>query len=339
MRVKNNVLLLIIIFVLSLLNLVVTYIIKYDVNSLPLSEFDLINFGNLLPLFFEIIIIIILSVYYIMNIELTQTQRGFLSSLMVVSSLMYLGVLLIYKLNISFPEEIIINYPFKKVFIGTILFSGLFIQLYVAILLIRLIIDKSNITYIKSIFSSIFILVIVLIFSFIYSASGRFDSNGVNVEKENIGVVLGAAVWSNDEPSPLFKGRIEKANQLYSVGKISKIQLTGGNAPGEISEAQAAYNYAIDLGVDDTDIFIEEKTSTTTEQIIFIKNKLSVDHNYDKILLISDQFHLTRILEICKFFNVDAIGVSSSYKLNWEKLLYYRIRESIALLFFWFFAI
>jgi len=274
-----------------------------------------------------------------MSIELTQTQRGFLSTLMIFSSVMYLGVLLIYKLNISFPDEIIINYPFKKVFIGTILFSGLFIQLYIAILLIRLIFDKSNITYVKSIFSSVFILVIILIFSFIYSASDRFESNEINIEEENIGVVLGAAVWRNNQPSPLFRGRIEKASQLYSEGKISKIQLTGGNAPGEISEAQAAYNYAIDLGVDDDDILIEEKTSTTTEQIIFIKNKLSGDLDYNKILLISDQFHLSRILEICKFFNVDAAGVSSSYKLNWEKLLYYRMRESIALLFFWFFGI
>ena len=93
------------------------------------------------------------------------------------------------------------------------------------------------------------------------------------------------------------------------------------------------------MGVKKHLLAIEETTTTTTEQIKFIKkNLVKIQGNYS-VIIISDQFHLTRVLEICKFFDVKAIGIASDYSLKWERLLYYRFRESIALLFFWLFAI
>ena len=126
---------------------------------------------------------------------------------------------------------------------------------------------------------------------------------------------------------------------MYESGKIKKIHVTGSNAPGEISEAEAARNYLIELGISKKDILFESVTSTTSEQIKFIKNELVKKQGMNKILIISDQFHLKRVLEMCRFFNVKAEGIESGYKLNWKKLLYYRLRDSIGLLLFWLFAI
>ena len=168
-------------------------------------------------------------------------------------------------------------------------------------------------------------------------------NNHVEVESikqpYDIGVILGAAVWSNNEPSTLFKKRIDKGLELLNHQKVKYLQLTGGNAPGEFSEARAAQYYLHNKGVSNDFIRIEEKTSTTSQQVQFIKEKLIPEEDFNRIAVISDQFHMARVLEMSKFYNMKIDGVASDYNLSTEKILYYNIRESVALLLFWLFGI
>jgi vancomycin permeability regulator SanA len=59
----------------------------------------------------------------------------------------------------------------------------------------------------------------------------------------------------------------------------------------------------------------------------------------NKIIIVSDKYHLVRIEEISKFNNLNISAVPSDLRLSVESDMYYRLRESIGLLFFWFFAI
>ncbi len=45
-------------------------------------------------------------------------------------------------------------------------------------------------------------------------------------------VVLGAAVW-NDEPSPLFRERLNHALNLYAGGRVETLIFTGGVGIGQ----------------------------------------------------------------------------------------------------------
>ena len=88
-------------------------------------------------------------------------------------------------------------------------------------------------------------LVLFLILTFIYIdnvgyASGRWI---LNKSDKNIGVVLGAAVWSGNIPSPTLSARVDKALELLEQGFVGKIVLTGGKAPGELPESEVAYEY------------------------------------------------------------------------------------------------
>src|SRR5437660_1724484 len=56
------------------------------------------------------------------------------------------------------------------------------------------------------------------------------------------GVVLGAAVWGGNRPSPVLRERINKGYELLSSGTIKYIILTGGGSPGEMTEAEVAKN-------------------------------------------------------------------------------------------------
>src|SRR5664280_3415396 len=98
--------------------------------------------------------------------------------------------------------------------------------------------------------------------------------NRSNNPRDKVAVVLGAAVWSNNVPSPMLASRAEKAYELYKMGYVNKIQVTGGNAPGELSEAEVASLYLKQRGVDANDIWIEKKSTNTAEQVRYVKEEL-----------------------------------------------------------------
>ncbi len=159
-----------------------------------------------------------------------------------------------------------------------------------------------------------------------------------NLKSNNsVAVVLGAAVWPKNRPSPSLKGRLNKAFELYEEGVVNKIQLTGGNAPGELTEAQVGYNYLVNKGVLPRDLMLEERTSSTSEQVSFIKTNLMNNNNQYNIFVISDGFHLPRVLEICKFFNIKVNVVPSDQ--NQFNNIDVNVREIVALTFFWLFSV
>ncbi len=184
-------------------------------------------------------------------------------------------------------------------------------------------------------------LIFFLIVTFLYlEASGYSSDNwSLSKDKKNIGVVLGAAVWSGNKPSPSLSSRVDKAIELFNKGYTGKILFTGSNAPGELSEAEVAFNYAREMGMDTTKISLEQVTTSSSEQIQFIKNKLEPDKEIKDIIIISDSYHLPRILEISRFYNINIKVASSKLQLNFKDKLYNKIRESLALVVFWCFAL
>lgn len=326
-------------FFLSILNVLMIYLIKYDLDSIPLNNFKFDNLGNLIPIIIEGVFLLLLLVSLFIKEDFSLTTTALLYILSTVSLLLLLFGYIRFKFHIQLVNDYLFGYPAEKVITGLSLSTGVFIQIFLGALLFNLWFNQSYMVYIKSLFMTIVLFVVIFVSVFIFTAVQDYKQIDSKPGSNNIGVVLGAAVWNHDQPSPIFKGRIEKASQLYRSKLIYKIQLCGSNAPGEVSEAQAALNYAQKLGINKLSVLVEEKTSTTAEQIKFIHDNLSSNSQYNKILIISDQFHLTRVMEMCKFFGVKAKGIQSDYHLNWEKLLYYRGRETIALLFFWLFSI
>ncbi|MCB0746652.1 MAG: YdcF family protein [Ignavibacteriae bacterium] len=179
-----------------------------------------------------------------------------------------------------------------------------------------------------------------MLFTFFYTfftSEYNLDRNG---KKFDYGIILGAAVWSGNKPSPIFMGRIDKGAELLKNKVINKIQLTGGNAPGELSEAEAALKYLQSMHkLSPKNIEVENLTSTTNEQIKFVKSNLENGDKSKKFIIISDEFHLKRVEEMVDFYNLNAEVISSNYKLNFQKSFYYRLRDSIGLIIFWFFGL
>ncbi len=311
-------------------------LLKYTSNDFSIFEFNILSFGNivlLLSLFLSIFFLILLHQKKL-SVFNKNLRAFFVIILFAIIS--FLSILLIFNQNIVLTDKYLWGYPLKRVLITFLFVINYWLLLYLLFVSILLNFYKLLYVYLKSLVYSTLFITFLLIISFLYATTYT-----VNKSKENnydIGVILGAAVWKGNKPSPILYGRILKGYNLYKNKVIKKILVTGGNAPGELTESQVSYNKLLRLGVKKEDIFIETKTSATIEQIKYIKNNL-IKKGDEKIIIISDQFHLQRVMEICKFFNIKVQGIPTDTKYLFKKLLFYRIRESVALMLFWLFAI
>jgi vancomycin permeability regulator SanA len=184
-------------------------------------------------------------------------------------------------------------------------------------------------------------MVMILLFSnfYIVFRESEFEENLQNDRREKILVVLGAAVWSDNKPSPILAARVNKASEITKNFSINKLYFTGGSAPGELTEAEVALNYFQQLNPEFVKIEIETSTKSTNEQIQFIKNQVIALHPNSEIVVISDSFHLVRIKEISNFHKIDIKTIASDLTMNFSANLYNRLRESLALSVFWLFSI
>jgi len=195
--------------------------------------------------------------------------------------------------------------------------------------------------YLRSFINALLVIFFFLAFTFIYVVIKGYPSDNWSFKKsdKNLAVVLGAAVWSDNQPSTSLSGRVDKGIQLYIDKFVGGILLTGSNAPGEMSEAEVALEYARINGMDMEKVSYETLTTSTSEQLKYIKTHFVDDESINDIIVVSDAYHLVRIIEISRFLNINIKVTASSIYLNYKKKLFMQLRESIALIVFWCFAL
>lgn len=122
--------------------------------------------------------------------------------------------------------------------------------------------------------------------------------------KADAALVLGAAVWHN-KPSPVFAERINHAINLYKTGVVKKLIFTGGHFnPASHSEAHIAKIYALQKGVKEIDIFLEEESKNTKDNLLFSKLILEKER-LNKVILVSDPIHMRRAVLISQKLGIE----------------------------------
>lgn len=124
------------------------------------------------------------------------------------------------------------------------------------------------------------------------------------IETHEIGIVLtGVTNLSKTAYDRTFfnKGadRITHALQLYRMGKIKKILITGGTGLNPVnpqSEAEVLKRFLLMTGVPESDILIEDQSKNTAQNAKFTrafleKNGISIDQEF---VLITSAFHMAR---------------------------------------------
>jgi uncharacterized SAM-binding protein YcdF (DUF218 family) len=197
-------------------------------------------------------------------------------------------------------------------------------------------------TVLRILYNTAAISSIMLIIAFLYGFF--FPSYSKNSEvmafHPDAGVIFGAAVWSRnglgERPSPTLRERIELGGELLASHAVARLIVTGGSAPGKPAESEIARRELLRSGVDSSQIIEENASHSTFEQVLFLRDDLFKKHGWNRFVIVSDQYHLARVCEMCTFNGLDVIGSPSHIREPILDLAYYRFRESVALLEYWF---
>lgn len=108
-------------------------------------------------------------------------------------------------------------------------------------------------------------------------------------------LVLGAAHY-NGKPSRVLKARLDHAVELYQARLATVIVVTGGMAEGDrVSEATVSQQYLAEHGVPADAIVVRPVGRNSRESIASAAEWLD-DHDMHSVLLVSDPFHMARLL-------------------------------------------
>lgn len=144
-------------------------------------------------------------------------------------------------------------------------------------------------------------------------------------------VVLGAAQYAG-RPSPVLKARLDHGIALYRQGIAPHLLLTGGRGEGDTtSEAAVGRRYAMRQGVPREAILTEEQGRTTAESLRAVTT-LAAAHDLDRLVLVSDPFHMLRVQLLATRLGLDATTsptTTSPIEANRERRWSYVLRESV----------
>ncbi len=137
-------------------------------------------------------------------------------------------------------------------------------------------------------------------------------------------IVLGSRV-NGDTPSPMLSDRLTVGVNLYKQGAAPKLLMSGDHGQKEYDEVNAMKQFAIDNGVPSEDVFMDHAGFSTYESIY----RASEIFRADKVIIVTQEYHLYRAIYIAQQLGMEAYGVSSDLQ-NYLKQDYYDFRELFA---------
>jgi len=170
-----------------------------------------------------------------------------------------------------------------------------------------------------------FVLVILfLLFLMIY---GRSHTSW---EKTDVLIILGAEV-KGSEVSLHLQGRLDSALDYLTEHENVLIVVSGGQGEGEdIPESVAMKNYLVEHGIQADRILVEDRSTSTYENLVFSQKLLSEYgmKNFRTMIVTSD-YHIFRASRIA-----NKLGISATFRCSetvWYEYLVRSLRECIAI--------
>jgi len=129
----------------------------------------------------------------------------------------------------------------------------------------------------------------------------------VNLNADCI-LVLGAGVRADGSPSPMLEDRLLQGIALYKMKASNKLLMSGDNTRKGYDEVNTMKQYALDKGIESEDVFMDHAGISTYDSIYRAKEIFQAD----KIIIVTQKYHLYRALYISDSLGLDAYGVSAN---------------------------
>ncbi len=143
-------------------------------------------------------------------------------------------------------------------------------------------------------------------------------------------VVLGAGVYSDGKPSDALVDRVNTGCDLYEEGLAPVILFSGGPGAGSVSEPQAMRKLAMDRGVPESAILLDDggvNTQATADNTIRMLGKM----NAETVLAVSHFYHLPRVKMTYARAGWDVCTVPAKESYRLTAMPWYVTREVAAL--------
>lgn len=134
-------------------------------------------------------------------------------------------------------------------------------------------------------------------------------------------IILGSQIRKDGTLPPLLKARVDRALKFYkdqkeNVGKDIIFVTSGGQGKDEnIPEGVAIKNYLVEQGIKEENIVIEDKSTTTKENLKFSKDKIDEVKKDGKIAFSTTNYHVFRSGVIANNQGIDCEGMGSKTKM------------------------
>ncbi len=125
-------------------------------------------------------------------------------------------------------------------------------------------------------------------------------------------VVLGCQI-NGETPSRMLKRRLDAAYDYLSENSDVKVIVSGGQGSDEVtSEADVMRKYLLKRGIEDSRIFMEDKSTSTEENLRFSKEIIDKEGLCGEITIVTDGFHQLRADILAKKQGIEARNISAS---------------------------
>lgn len=159
----------------------------------------------------------------------------------------------------------------------------------------------------------------------LYAANRIYEAS--DSPSKRVAIVFGAGLRRDGTPTAILRDRVETAADLYFIGKVEKILMSGDNRFEDYNEPEAMRQYALSLGIPARAIALDYAGRRTYDTCYRAKAIFEVE----SALLVSQKFHLPRALFLCNTLGLDSEGVEANQRrYRRSALLIWNIREQLA---------
>lgn len=123
-------------------------------------------------------------------------------------------------------------------------------------------------------------------------------------------LVLGCLVHSDGSPSHMLEDRIQGGISLYKQGAAPKLLMSGDHGQTDYDEVATMKRIAVDAGVPSQDVFMDHAGFSTYESMYRARDVFQAQ----KIIIVTQEYHLYRAIYIAQQMGLDAYGVASDYR-------------------------
>ncbi len=154
-------------------------------------------------------------------------------------------------------------------------------------------------------------LLFVGLFAFTASLISVISYSDTNAENEDTLIVLGCAVWG-ENPSYMLRARANYASKYLEEHPSAVAVLSGGQGESEnISEAECMRRILVENGIDESRLYLEDRSTNTEENIKFSKEIIEENGLSNNIAIVTSDYHLRRATMIAKRYGIDARRIAA----------------------------